>query len=812
MKSSEIRKKVLELVGNQYQGEIPFEKLSPTFMDKVKDEGKKPNAFVVVAYSSVSEDSGYELIMDCPACHTKTITSKSIVECPHCGASVAEVIGENTCSGYQSWNKFDLSFTSKLFSSKDVFWITSIEGIVVFYNIHLVIKNNKTISAREFNGYPPDEYFLTLRDSDLDSVIVKKIIYWDPSSGKLSRITDKGISSSATNKIAFSNLSMGGRDSDLIWVDPEAKEIIESHTNIPLGSSSVSEINRFLFALSKEIQDSKSKTVGKRSSKENEYNKIAAKTFSEIEIPNIKDSRIANKCFSPHLMILKTIGTNNSGIIYCPECKKYKLVEVPTDKINPIMGWGENSINISCPECGSQIPVKRALRSTTAQYRTSFTKWDLVDSTPVITQFDVITCIEFIANEGSDAVVKESKTIHKCGNRIVLFPKKYYYLSNVELGDRTFSSDRVEACRYKSTSYAKASYAMWPCNLSSSTPEEVRNVIENSFLAHKGVEESFGISRYPTIKDIKLYNIGNGLTGYISNVIEHPCIEKLLKAGLTNLTKDIITTGSYPESDTEGATLSEILKVPKSRIKDIREYDLHESQFIGYRLLLEQDPQLNYADFSWALQMYNQIYSSHPLVDILSFKIDGKSVISLKKLREYIERTYYNQCIPYSESLRIWKDYLYMMRDLKMAGETIKKELFPSSLKKAHDVLTFAYNNISKKANAEKFAECIKNALKLEYSFGDYIVKAPTSPEDLVQEGIALNHSVASHIESVADKKELILFIREKATPDKSFFTVQVDKNIISEVSGQSNRPVNDARLKEFIEKWAERKHLKISY
>ena len=126
--------------------------------------------------------------------------------------------------------------------------------------------------------------------------------------------------------------------------------------------------------------------------------------------------------------------------------------------------------------------------------------------------------------------------------------------------------------------------------------------------------------------------------------------------------------------------------------------------------------------------------------------------------------------------------------------------------------MTFAYNNISKKANAEKFAECIKNALKLEYSFGDYIVKAPTSPEDLVQEGIALNHSVASHIESVADKKELILFIREKATPDKSFFTVQVDKNIISEVSGQSNRPVNDARLKEFIEKWAERKHLKISY
>lgn len=805
MRSSEIRKKALELVGNQYREEIPFEKLSPTFMDKVKDEGKNPNAFVVVSYSSESENSGYELIMDCPVCHTKTITSESIVECPHCGASVTEVIGENACSGYTPRSHFDLRFTSKLFSSKSVLWITSIEGIVVFYDISLVIKNNKTISAREFNGYPPDEYFVALRDSDPYSVIVAKIIYWNPSSGKLSRVTDNGISSSATDNIAF-------KDADLIWVDPEAKEIIKTHTNIPLGSSSVSEINRFLSTLSKEIKDSKSKAVGKRSSKENEYNKIAAKTFSEIKIPNIKDSRIANKCFYPHLMILKTIGTNNSGIIYCPECEKYKLVEVPTDKINPIMGWGENSINISCPECGSQIPVKRALRSTTAQYRASFTKWDLVDSTPVITQFDVITCIEFIANEGSDAVVKESKTIRKCGNRIVLFPKKYYYLSDVELGDHTFSSDRVEACRNKSTSYAKVGYAMLPGNLSYSTPEEVRNVIENSFLAHKGVEESFGISRYPTIKDIKLYNIGDGLTGYISNVIEHPCIEKLLKAGLTNLTKDIITNGSYPELDTEGATLSEILKVPKSRIKDIREYDLHESQFIGYRLLLEQDPQLNYADFSWALQMYNQIYSSHPLTRILSFKIDGKAVISLKKLREYIERTYYNQCIPYSESLRIWNDYLYMMRDLKMTGETIKKELFPSSLKKAHDVLTFAYNNISKEANAEKFAECIKNALKLEYSFGDYIVKAPTSPEDLIQEGIALNHSVASHIESVADKKELILFIREKANPDKAFFTVQVDKNIISEVSGQSNHPVNDARLKEFIEKWAERKHLKISY
>lgn len=164
---------------------------------------------------------------------------------------------------------------------------------------------------------------------------------------------------------------------------------------------------------------------------------------------------------------------------------------------------------------------------------------------------------------------------------------------------------------------------------------------------------------------------------------------------------------------------------------------------------------------------------------------------------------------------RTYRDYLDM---LKYVETRRAFKLFPKDaeeLKNLHDQVTPIYQiNLNEKTK-ELFVKQLHKVEKLEYRENDdYVVKIPTKPEDLAEEGLALNHCVKSYINKVVEGKTNIVFIRKKEDEEKSFFTVEVDndKNIV-QAHGFANCNVSAVEgLRDFVKEWAKNKHLKIGH
>ena len=257
----------------------------------------------------------------------------------------------------------------------------------------------------------------------------------------------------------------------------------------------------------------------------------------------------------------------------------------------------------------------------------------------------------------------------------------------------------------------------------------------------------------------------------------------------------------------KATSIREAFGLSKKQAKILNREKLSLDQLLCMKKIMALDENAEWDDIKWVFDNYPMNSSGDN--DIL--RCMEKSQTRLKDVKAYLLSCLYNQAITLSESPQLWCDYISMMDKLKFSAAQIKKELHPSSLKKAHDVLNFATINIFDKEKAKIFDDNIEECKRFEYSFEDYFIKAPDSAEELVQEGIALNHSVAQHIEYVADGEEFILFIRAKAAPDVPFYTVELLKNkSIVQIRGNSNKPVKEEVVLNFIQKWAKFKKLSI--
>ena len=73
------------------------------------------------------------------------------------------------------------------------------------------------------------------------------------------------------------------------------------------------------------------------------------------------------------------------------------------------------------------------------------------------------------------------------------------------------------------------------------------------------------------------------------------------------------------------------------------------------------------------------------------------------------------------------------------------------------------------------------------YENNDLFVMMPHGTSDLKKEGRSLNHCVADYKEFVAEEKTQIFFIRKKAAPQKSFYTLEIKNHEIEQCHGRNN-------------------------
>ena len=161
------------------------------------------------------------------------------------------------------------------------------------------------------------------------------------------------------------------------------------------------------------------------------------------------------------------------------------------------------------------------------------------------------------------------------------------------------------------------------------------------------------------------------------------------------------------------------------------------------------------------------------------------------------------------------RETIYTLRDTNVMAKKIGVELserYPKSLKLTHDVLTMNYNSMVKEENKKAFDDMYgewKN--KYEYHNDKFSIIAPKTPNDIVLEGSNQSNCVASYIDSVKNKKCVILFLRRTNLKDASEVTIEVRENKIVQIKAFANRNINREH-EEFVKEWAKAKKLMCAY
>ena len=66
-------------------------------------------------------------------------------------------------------------------------------------------------------------------------------------------------------------------------------------------------------------------------------------------------------------------------------------------------------------------------------------------------------------------------------------------------------------------------------------------------------------------------------------------------------------------------------------------------------------------------------------------------------------------------------------------------------------------------------------APRVEFETDDFIVMLPPTAQDLVREGNEMHHCVGGYVDGVANGETLIVYIRKKSEPNKSYITAQIN-------------------------------------
>lgn len=212
-------------------------------------------------------------------------------------------------------------------------------------------------------------------------------------------------------------------------------------------------------------------------------------------------------------------------------------------------------------------------------------------------------------------------------------------------------------------------------------------------------------------------------------------------------------------------------------------------------------------------------YIKNALIETMetySLKVCINMIPTLKAMKD-VSKTI-EMTTPYGYSYRssqsaisLYIDYVRTVRQLG-AASTLRPHFDTfEDIHRMHDDAAVVFNMKRDAIETEKFMKRSEFWKKWEYEEDDnFVVIAPTKPEDLATEGITLHHCVKSYIQRVSDGATNIMFIRKKGDTSTPFFTVEVgNKGTIEQVHGLCNRNADtEPGLEDFVKKWAKSKKL----
>ena len=155
--------------------------------------------------------------------------------------------------------------------------------------------------------------------------------------------------------------------------------------------------------------------------------------------------------------------------------------------------------------------------------------------------------------------------------------------------------------------------------------------------------------------------------------------------------------------------------------------------------------------------------------------VENRLPASLKKIDSYCFKQSQKRALPLSGALTMYLDYWEMLG----AEYPEPVQIFPPDLRAAHDRAMASARIKSSAKFISGFRQTAEKWHELEWSDGHICTVLPRTNGDLEAEGKTLNHCVGGYGEDHV-KGKLIVFIRHRRRPERSWFTLNID------TSGQS--------------------------
>ena len=273
---------------------------------------------------------------------------------------------------------------------------------------------------------------------------------------------------------------------------------------------------------------------------------------------------------------------------------------------------------------------------------------------------------------------------------------------------------------------------------------------------------------------------------------------KYLKENLFKLNKDGIKKDRIP-------FIKELIENSKAEKRTTPEFILFINDDKNFYLLKRaiEKHYLNSEDIEGAERFVRCVLNRKSFRELVNeFHYDEESLMDylMYDLVQFDEFDYGNFG-NYDNVIDTLRDYFSMyslVKDIK------KIEKYPKFLKSKHNIIQKITRDISRDGKSELINPAIERSQqkikKYEFSDKKFCLIVPTTREEIIKEGIDLNHCVASYISKILDNKTNIAFIRYKDRPDESLLTIEIkDKNII-QLKGYLNRIYTEEELK-FAEK-----------
>lgn len=257
----------------------------------------------------------------------------------------------------------------------------------------------------------------------------------------------------------------------------------------------------------------------------------------------------------------------------------------------------------------------------------------------------------------------------------------------------------------------------------------------------------------------------------ISALARRPWIEYMVKAGFCKMGRTAIWSTPRGVLNPKGKNLRSIMKLSKDRFAELKgkraDIALDELQLIqradsdGVKITLEE-----------VRQICGRLYSFWGVDELLKLygRIDRPLVRFLKKCNR--------------DDVGELRDYLRAAIEVGI-DLSMPEARIPKNLHEAHDrtvQLERETRNARQRKEKETKCENLQGKLdkrlktlesKYAFEFGGLILRPARKLIELIDEGNALNHCVGSYVDSYADGRTDILFLRRAEEPDKPWRTIE---------------------------------------